>query len=286
MLIRKKIEKLIVLGALSLVHIAYSAVYAPHTCQVGYLYVPCLENIWEFSGDALYYGSAATNAISYNVHGPNAITLSKEYSDFGWGYRLGAGLYFNKANAILLEWYHYRKTTESINDLSERHFSLSEEIAATSKFDIVNLMLEQKLNVGEFLSLWVEGGLQYAKLYTDGNFRKTPFRGWKYNTVGPRIAIDASYFIKSGFDIFGKIGVGMMYYHYVYSQTALSPTSTSTQIEKSDNTFTEYDTSVGVKYADTLYHGVLSSTVSWDIIAYDQTFLRWTGLRVGLKYIA
>lgn len=292
MFFKKHIKKIIILNTIIFINISYASFYSVPSCEKGSLTTPCTSSVWEVSGDALYYTSNALDSFVEDVSsgGASTISINKHATDYGWGFRLGTGYHFAAANALLLDWYHYRKTTPEINDNSGRHFDPNEDLSVSSKFDIVNLTLEQKLRIGELLKLGVIEGLQYAHLVSDWRQQATsPARSFKskdYDVVGPRIAIDANYDIWELFSIFATVGYGVLYYQGTHVDTLNSPLRTSLDRSKRNAIFYETDTSIGVNYKGKYKQGSLESRIAWDLIAYGSNDFQWSGLRFGMKYVA
>lgn len=285
----KRIKRCFFISLFSIIipSLSYAAAYNVPACKKGDIRLPCDNNRWEFSGDALYYTNGSVTDFKRSLDNTRvSISLSREGADYGWGYRLGTGFYFSTANALLLDWSHYRNTTSGIRDRSR----ILGDFSSTSKFDIINLSLSQKIDIGELFHLAFIEGLQYADLVSDLREQTTsPETSFDSNSLkggGVRMGLEGSYDLAKNSFLFVKLAFGLLYDREVRTQTARHPTRTSLARQVYNQVTWENDMSIGVNNHKSVYRGTLTSRVAWDSLYYGRgNGFNWSGLRFGLKYL-
>lgn len=292
MLVINRVQSLLTVSALIFFSVSQAAVMTMPYCAANDISTPCVGNVWEFSGDALYYGSGSINTFDDRISsGATSLSLTKKSADYGWGFRLGTGFHFSSANALLLDWLHYRKTTPQIQDQSGGAFPTNQTLNVTSKLDMVNLSLEQILNLGERLDLGILTGLQYGDVATDwhlvqANTPITQIEQLTYQAVGVRLGLKGVYNLNQWFSIYALGAFSYLYGKELSDNSSQSPGYTSFYQQDYRAFRKEADTAIGVNLKTIFTQGLLISKIAWDNIYYSVgTGFSWTGLSFGMKYI-
>lgn len=284
----KRIKRCFFISLFSIIipSFSYAAAYSVPACKKGDISLPCDNNRWEFSGDALYYSDGSISDLSRSVNTTGrSLSLTKENADYGWGFRLGTGFYFSTANALLLDWKHFRNTTPEVTDAT----ALIDDFSIHSKFDIINLLLAQKIDIGELFHLGFLEGMQYANLVYDyreqSTSPETSFYSRNYKGGGVRVGVNGSYDFHKTSLLFVKLAYGLQYVDLVDTNTSRSPLSTSFSRDKNQFVTFENDMSIGLSHKTHVLDGQLVSSVSWDALQYGVGYFAWSGLRFGMTYL-
>lgn len=290
MVIKNRMKKLILMSPLLFICVTYDALSGMIQCKDDKdISTPCIDNRWDFSGDGLYLSSGALKQYSDRISPTaNNVSWSQTAADYGWGYRLAAAYHFSTGNALLLDWSHYRNTTQNISDSSG---SIPQDVSVTSKFDIANLSMQQIINIGESFNLGIVEGLNYAHLIEDFRLEptNTAFTGTTFDGIGIRLGLEGAYDFQHVLSLYANAAFTMLYGKEVYLNTSAGPQGLDQRLSQM-KFYKAGDTSIGLRYKNTIAQGELITTVAWDNYYYSlnwqNTGFTWTGLRVGTKYLA
>lgn len=289
----KRIKRCFFISLFSIIipSLSYAAAYSVPACKKGDIRLPCDNNRWEFSGDALYFTDGSIDYINKTTEkAGGSIETNKEGAGYGWGFRLGTGFQVYSPIKLLLDWYHYRNSTPEVRDISGRNFATNEDIRLSTGFDIVNLSLAQKINVGEVFDLGFIEGLQFADLSYDMHLQSTSPETVVVSNilkgVGVRVGVNGAYHFLKDWALYSQFAYSLLYSRYVSTETARSPSSSVFLRTKNNFVVYENDISIGVSKDRTAFEGLLHTSVSWDAIKYGVGYATWSGLRFGMQYLA
>lgn len=149
---------------------------------------PCAMRQWDFDIEALYLQTLYDAKTSYLSS--DTTNFKDVHNAWGWGFRLAGSYHFSTGNNLTIDWMNYDKTTSRVD------YNLSN----TNRFDQVNVVLGQAINLSAFFTTHLYGGLQYAairnyQLQKDVSLPPTvnQQRNSEYNGIGPVVGFDAAY---------------------------------------------------------------------------------------------
>lgn len=273
----------------------YSAPPAP-TCVPGDVTVPCEAKKWDLGIQALYLRPVYDADRVYEN-----VTSDHHYNhldtDWDWGFRLEGSYHFSTGNDITMNWTHYDNDHSQggfngalLTPIPQITFPVSADFSQEyqNKFDQVNLVFGQHVDMGMVKNARFYGGLQYAdiRLDTQNNY-VTPanllpifnlagitsisaYRNADFNGVGPVTGIDYSYDLSNSFSITANGAAAILYgtsrtssgwiasnglmYRTLYgSKKAIVP---------------ELEAKLGVNYAHMAGEGVLNIQAGYQVMNY------------------
>ncbi|MBA2656685.1 MAG: hypothetical protein H0U70_06820 [Tatlockia sp.] len=191
------------------------------TCVPGDVSVPCAASKWNLGVQALYLQPtySANKAYEPSVNN-NVSDFSGLRPDWGWGYQIEGSYHYLTGSDLTMTLMHYDIDTE--RGFAYRGFTLFStdtipyNLHLENKFDQVNFVLGQQVDMGSWKTARFYGGLQYAKIRVDeaNTYATVPqalvlqgvagfqqYRDANVNGVGPVIGIDYSYNLPRGFSL-------------------------------------------------------------------------------------
>lgn len=268
----------------------YSPPPAP-SCTPGDVTVPCEAQKWDIGVQALYLKPVLSARRGYEIS--SAATNATELSqDWGWGYRLEGSYHFNTGNDITMTWMHYDA------DANHGPFTGILPIPPTNpsawpittytdnKFDQVNLIMGQHVDMGLLKNARFYGGLQYAKIRNDQRDNYAAFPAFlrqqgvgavyhsnntDFNGVGPVVGIDYAYDLPSGFSITANTAGSILYGTSRYSSNLiLGPSGlVPASVYASKKAIVPgMEAKLGLNYAYELAQGMLNIEGGYQVVNY------------------
>jgi len=264
----------------------YSTPPAP-SCTPGDVTVPCELNQWDIGVQALYLKAITNREAAYRWN--TADTLKEIDADWGWGYRLEGSYHFSTGNDITVNWMHY--------DIDSNLYGFSGTFplfpAGTSsapyrlylenKFDQVNLVMGQHVDMGLLKDARFYAGLQYANIRYDATNYYFPttqiavatsgvryLHNTNYNGVGPVVGVDYAYELTQGLSITANgatsilYGSGRVNRGFTFGNgLVVTNTYASKKIM-----VPSFEAKLGANYAYPLWQGVLNLQGGYQVVNY------------------
>jgi hypothetical protein len=196
--------------------------------------VPCEERKWDLGVQALYLQPTYTADKGYERR--STFSYRATEPDWGWGYRIEGSYHFHTGNDVTMTLMHYDIDTDRGGYIGPTRFDTSAvpyRLHEQNKFDQVNLILGQQVDMGEWKKARFYGGLQYAKIRADinSNYTRIPlallsqgvlgfrqYRNADVDGVGPVIGIDYTHALGNGFSATANTATSILYGSTRYSE--------------------------------------------------------------------
>jgi hypothetical protein len=252
--------------------------------------VPCECRKWNLGVQALYLQPLySAKGIETDLEGNFRTARLK----WGWGYRLEGSYHFHTGNDISMTLIHYD------NNSNGGHFAEFTQYAATrvpfnlslaNKFDQVNLILGQHVDMGTRKKLRFYGGIQYAQFRVDtkNHYTTVPIalseiavtsldklQNTQFQGIGPVLGIDYSYNLIPCFSLTGNTAFSIPYgtsrftENYVLGPDGLVAFPDSS---KQKALVPSLEAKLGVKYIWDCIYGTLNLEGGYQVINYFNTF--------------
>lgn len=230
-MLKKVILPLLALSIHSVVNAGmYSAPPAP-TCVPGDVTVPCETKKWSLGIQALYLKPTYNAELAY---APSLSTTVFQEVDpgFDWGYRLEGSYQFNTGNDVSINWSHYDVDDGLHGPYAGRYLQLgvgnvlaNYQLDLENRYDQVNLVFGQHVDLGLVKNARFYGGLQYANMRVDETSYYTVPRAFlaltggsaknlnntDFNGVGPVLGIDYAYDLSQRLSITANTAGSVLY---------------------------------------------------------------------------
>lgn len=227
-MLKKTTLAILGMGVSSMVTAGMYATPPAPTCTPGDVTVPCEAKMWDLGVQALYLRPIFDADKGYNI--ANINQYREVDNDWGWGYRLEGSYHFSTGSDITMTWVHY--DVDSNNGQYAGSFPAGQflvnanyNLSTSNKFDQVNLVMGQHVDMGLLKNARFYGGLQYANIRSNGQLAYTVVspaiqnltRGvfgtedTDFNGVGPVIGIDYSYDLTQNFSITANTAASILY---------------------------------------------------------------------------
>lgn len=224
------------LSLLSLVYggFAIAGTMGP-VCAPGNVTVPCEANQWEFGAQALYLKH--TSSATLGEPSVNTSTLSNynTQADWNWGFLLNGAFHFGTGSDISLNWTHLDNDND-VGRFNGQYLQLitagsttvpaAYELSLQNRYDQVNLVIGQHVDMSERKHARFYGGIQYARMSIDGTSIYTlpnpafitPTGGGVSRSVdsdfsgfGPTLGIDYAYDVIPGLSVTANTSGSILY---------------------------------------------------------------------------
>lgn len=286
------------LASVAVLGLGSSAVFAGTmgpACMPGNVTVPCEEKKWDLGVQALYLQPLYTAAKAYERRFDirPEVNYKSTQPDWGWGYRIEGSYHFRTGNDITMTLMHYDVDSNIGGFAGPTRFATTGVpygIREENKFDQVNLILGQHVDMSAWKKARFYGGLQYAKIRVDiaNNYITVPtalirqgvlgfnqYRNSDVNGVGPVIGIDYSYDLARGFSVTANTASSLLYgttrysEGYVFAPTGLVrfPSSRSKKV-----VVPSFEAKLGLKYAHECAQGTLNIEGGFQALNYFNAF--------------
>ncbi|MBA3535241.1 MAG: hypothetical protein H0T84_01310 [Tatlockia sp.] len=204
----------------------YSTPLAP-SCIPADVTVPCEARQWDLGVQALYFQPTYTADKGYER---TSLTGYKNTEPkWGWGYRIEGSYHYNTGDDATMTLIHFDSTTNRGGFSGLTSFSstrLPYSLGLSNKFDQVNLVLGQRVDMGVWKKARFYGGLQYAKIRVEQRriYSVVPaallqqratgveqYHNGEVYGVGPVLGIDYSYNLVHGFSVTANTATSLVY---------------------------------------------------------------------------
>ncbi|WP_419421309.1 Lpg1974 family pore-forming outer membrane protein (plasmid) [Legionella sp. D16C41] len=206
-------------------------------CVPGTSIIPCATNAWEISAAALYLQPNYDSKIIYlgNINTELlAERITKDSSNWDWGFQLAAAYHFGTGNDLNINWYHFDQAMTNTTNLDALPLNLSAPVTYTFKpeWDEVNLALGQIIDYGVNKSFRFYGGLQYTRLASEVDLSLPPLvikniirnisanGELKFHGVGPQLGIDFYSDLLNGFGLYANAAITILFGNGRFQQTS------------------------------------------------------------------
>jgi hypothetical protein len=258
-------------------------------CALGASTVPCEANKWELGIQALFLKPVYGYALGY-AQTTTSIAVQKIQPDWGWGYRLLGAYHFNTGNDISLNWSHYDVDgrlggyTGQYLQLPTGVVSANYGLFLSNKYDQINLVMGQKVNLSQVKSAHFYAGLQFADLRMDASntysvapaFISATGGGAKdlnstdFNGVGPVIGVDYAYNLSQSLSITANTAGSLLYgtSRYNFATSYANGLVVSALYGTRKIIVPGLEAKLGANYAYELAQGMLNVEGGYQVINY------------------
>lgn len=270
----------------------YSTPPAP-SCTPGDVTVPCEQNLWDLGVQALYLKPISDRNYRFIPSGPVATvgSVREVEADWGWGYRLEGSYHYSTGSDITANWLHYDVESNLpgyrgsfISIFSNPPLVVSDyRLFLENKFDQVNLVMGQHVDMGLLKDARFYGGFQYANIRVNGTNYYNPTRAvavatngvrdlnrTDYNGVGPTIGIDYAYALTQGLSVTANTSTSILYGTGRINQgTTYGSGLVLTNFYASKKLVVpSFEAKLGANYAYPLWEGVLNLQGGYQVVNY------------------
>lgn len=203
-------------------------------CSPDGVTVPCEARQWDLGAQALYLRPTYSADKGYE----NSLAPRYKNTDprWGWGYRIEGSFHYHYDNDLTLTYTHYDIDTDRGGYFGPTRFATSVlpfDFHRENKFDQVNLVLGQHVDMGTWTKVRFYGGLQYAKLRVDERLKYPlvppallqqgvlgfqQYRNADFNGGGPAIGMDYSVDLARGFSLTANAASSILYSSTRYAE--------------------------------------------------------------------
>lgn len=254
-------------------------------CAPGNVTVPCEAKRWDLGVQGLYMNSIHGAKRGYRFVSGNRFEDAND--DWGWGYRIEGSYHFNTGNDVTFTWMHFLNTVKSdlVGSLPAPLPALTVPFNVNNqdRFDQVNAVLGQFVDVSASKKMRFYGGLQYAKIENDSSnsfaaavpaLQATSLRFFDnsdFDGFGPVIGLDYAYSITNELSVTangaGSILYGTGRYHAGLQSNPLQVTAFSVYASKK-SVVPSLEAKLGVNYAYAMPQGVLNLEGGYQVVNY------------------
>ncbi len=245
--------------------------FPARSCIPGDLTVPCEASRWDIGVQALYLKPVYSAGEVYEYASAG---IFKDVDKWDWGYRIEGSYHFNTGNDLTMNWSHY--------DVDSNHSGYA---GLDNKFDQVNLVMGQQVDMGLVKNAHFYGGLQYAKILVDktNSYLTVPpaiaavavglsqYRNRDFNGVGPVIGVDYSYDLPYGLSLTADAAGSILYGTARYSSGFVFSPSNLVQASvyaSKKAIVPSLEAKLGLNYAHGFAQGILNFVGGYQVINY------------------
>lgn len=262
------------------------------TCVPGDVTVPCEVKQWDLGVQALYLQPISSSHRGYEF--AQSQTQSPYFhlrdleDDWDWGYRLEGSYHFNTGNDITMTWVHFDN-----DDSHQSGFAgvtpltgialVPFGVKVDDRFDQVNLVMGQHVDMGLRKDARFYAGLQYAKIRVDTRYAyalSVPViapagvvqnRDTDFNGVGPVVGIDYAYELAYGFSVTANGAASILYGSsrfndsFIFAPSGLVPLNI---YASKKSVVPGVEAKLGLKYGYEMGQGVLNIEGGYQVINY------------------
>ncbi|KTD22758.1 major outer membrane protein [Legionella lansingensis] len=255
------------------------------TCVPGDVTVPCEVKKWDIGVQALYLEPVYGLHHGYTFHPIG--TIRDIENDWDWGYRLEGSYHFNTGNDITITWLHYDNEFDSSGYAGFTPFTgtllIPFNISHDERFDQVNLVMGQHVDMGLLKNARFYAGLQYARVRIDRDHVfsiPVPFlapdgftisRDTDFNGVGPVVGIDYAYDLAHGFSITANTAGSILYgssrlnNNLIFAPSGLVPINI---YASKKSIVPSLEAKLGLNYAHEFAQGVFNIEGGYQVLNY------------------
>lgn len=253
-------------------------------CSGTQVTLPCEPKQWFLGVEALYLKPVYSSQREYLVHQDETFEAGNQW---GWGFGLAGGYYFNQGNQLSLNWMHYDASSQrgqfpgTLEDFGESTFNLENN----NRFDQVNAVLSQHVDLGIMKRARFYGGVQYANIR--GNQRKvyaannemleeeltgvTGFDEVEFRGVGPVIGVEYGFDLAPDFTLSANLASALLYGTSRYNAGLISapnPILLSNTYASKKSVVPELEAKIGLNYKHQFALGALNLFGGYQVLQY------------------
>jgi hypothetical protein len=253
--------------------------------------VPCESKKWELGVEALYLRPAYT-ALGYApVPALTSNVIQHVEPDWNWGYRLEGSYQFDTGSDIAVNWSHYDADSR-LGLYSGQYFQLGAgtlpanyQLFLDNRYDQVNVLMGQRVDMGLLKKARFYGGVQYANIRVDGTsyftitnpvFLRITGGGVKdlintdFNGTGPVLGIDYAYDLTSDLSITANTAGSLLYgtSRYNFATAYVNGLVAASLYNSKKLVVPSLEAKLGAKYAYEMAYGVLNLEGGYQIVNY------------------
>ncbi|ASQ44687.1 Lpg1974 family pore-forming outer membrane protein [Legionella clemsonensis] len=249
------------------------------TCVPGDVTVPCEVKKWDIGVQALYLQPVYSLHRGYELTPVG--TLREIDEDWDWGYRLEGSYHFNTGNDITMTWVHFDNESDHYGYAGFTPFTgpLPFALSLDTRFDQVNLVMGQHVDMGLVKNARFYGGLQYARIRRDMDYTYTPLpatgffqeRDADFNGVGPVVGIDYSYDLINGFSITANGAASLLYGSSRYNDSFILVPANLVAVDiyaSKKSIVPSLEAKLGLNYAHEMAQGTFNIEGGYQVINY------------------
>lgn len=267
--------------AVAVLALGSSAVFAGSmgpVCTPGNVTVPCERNAWDFGAKALYLEPVYNADFGYR----NVVTQGVENRfqdmdlDWGWGFQIEGSYHFSTGNDLTANWYHYSHTSDfnQSSTFADLLPTFNEFLSVEPKWDAVNLEFGQHVDFGEFKKIRFHGGVQYARVKTEGYGQINTLAAVEtidmdFNGFGPRVGADMSYNWGNGFAMYANGAAALLVGTTDFTNnTFLNGVNVLNLSGSKRSMVPELEAKLGLTYSYAMAQGDLTLDAGWMWVNY------------------
>ncbi|MDP1603475.1 MAG: Lpg1974 family pore-forming outer membrane protein [Legionella sp.] len=258
-------------------------------CTSNPVTIPCQVSQWELGVQALYLKPAYSYTLGY-ASTTTGIGTQKIEPDWGWGYRLLGAYHFNTGNDITLNWSHYDVDSQlglysgQYLQLPVGVISANYQLFLNNKYDEINLVMGQQVNLSQVKSARFYTGLKFADLRVDGTntYAVAPafiavtggsardLTSTDFNGVGPVMGVDYAFNLSPRLSITANTAGSLLYgtSRYNFSTGYANGLVVSTIYGSKRIVVPGVEAKLGANYAYELAQGMLNVEGGYQAINY------------------
>ncbi|MDX1836323.1 hypothetical protein DIZ81_02170 [Legionella taurinensis] len=267
----------------------YGAPPAP-TCTPGDVTVPCEAKKWDLGIQALYLKPIYDADKAYGLAASSLSEYKDVDNEWGWGYKLEGSYHFRTGNDITVDWLHY--DVDSNNGAFTGVFPspLGGVVNAnfthtfTNKFDRVNAVMGQHVDMGMRKNARFYGGFQYADIRVNSNLAYSVVsptillltsgvfgtQNTDFNGVGPVVGVDFSYDLTESFSITANTSGSILYGTGRYNEATFFGNNlvAFTRYGTQKSVVPSVEAKLGANYAYETANGTLNIEAGYQVFNY------------------
>ncbi len=255
-------------------------------CVPGDVTVPCEAKKWDIGVQALYLQPIYSSQRGYEL--TQSDTFREVEHDWDWGYRLEGSYHFSTGNDITMTWVHFDDDNSHHSGYAgvtpfSGPFLVPFGITIDNRFDQVNLVMGQHVDMGLLKDARFYGGLQYARIRLDATYNYAATipvlapagfsqdRDADFNGVGPVIGIDYAYDLVRGFSITANTAGSILYgtsrfnNRFIFAPSGLVPINV---YASKKSVVPSIEAKLGLKYAYEMPQGVFNIEGGYQVLNY------------------
>ncbi|MBA2711219.1 MAG: hypothetical protein H0U57_11580 [Tatlockia sp.] len=261
-------------------------------CTPGDVTVPCESSYWDLGVQALYFKPTYSTDRGYE-RSSTIGNYKKNEPNWGWGYRVVGSYHYQTGNDFTMSLIQFDQGTNNGGFSGQTSYSTSFlpfNLDLRNRFDQVNFVLGQHVNMGLKKNARFFGGLQYAKIRVEErrDFTLVPaallqqranglqqYHNSEVYGFGPVIGIDYSYNLINGFSLTANTassllkGVSRFANGFKISPTGLIRFNDSLSYKL---VVPSFEAKLGLAYANEWPSGILNLEGGFQAINYFNVF--------------
>lgn len=262
-------------------------------CAPGNVTVPCENKSWSLGIQGLYLNTV--NGATRGYRSTSFTTVDNISNAWDWGTRAEGSYQFHQGNDVTINWLHLtsNQQQEGFSTTFSPVLTASYTLSKKDQFDVVNLAVGQKVDVGIGKKLRFYGGLQYANAqeYTTnyyasvalGTFSAQPvsiYDNADFRGAGPLVGMDYSYELVDNLSLVANGEAAVLYGTSRYSTgTVLTDLNAvlSSLYASQKTIITGFEAKLGVDYGYNMPEGKVNLQAGYQVIDYPHLLQKLSG---------